>query len=52
MKRDTATIAHSVAWAAAIIASAALGAPTVLTLVLLPALATVAWAPGLSRCRS
>ena len=52
MKPNATILGNSLAWAAAIIASAALGAPTLLTLVLLPALATVAWAPGLSRCRS
>ena len=52
MKRNFAIFGNSIAWATAIIASAALGAPTVLTLVLLPVLATVAWAPGLNRCRS
>ena len=34
-------IANAVLWAAAIIASALVGAPTVLTLVVLPALAAV-----------
>ena len=50
-------IANSIAWAAAILASATLGAPTTLTLILLPALAAASWlaslAPATSRrgCR-
>jgi hypothetical protein len=35
-------LANAIAWASAIVASAILGAPTVLTLVLLPTLATCA----------
>ena len=39
----TCTVANGILWAAAIIASALLRAPTFLTLVLLPALATCSW---------
>ncbi len=50
-------IANSIAWAAAIIASARLGAPSTLTLVLLPSLAVIsllatAPRPSTAACRS
>lgn len=43
----TYIVANSLIWAAAIIASAQLGAPTMLTLVLLPSLATMSWLAAL-----
>lgn len=42
-------LANSILWATAIIASAIVGAPTVLTLILLPALATASWLASLPR---
>lgn len=36
-------LANCVLWASAIVASAMLGAPSSLTLVLLPSLATISW---------
>ncbi|HRC84422.1 MAG TPA: hypothetical protein PK413_02295 [Thermoanaerobaculia bacterium] len=46
MKRST-LLAHSILWAAAILASALLGAPSTLTLLLLPSLATISWVVSL-----
>jgi hypothetical protein len=40
---QTYLLANSITWAAAIIASALLGAPSTVTLVLLPVLATASW---------
>lgn len=40
-------VANSLIWAAAIIASAELGAPTMLTLILLPSLAAMSWLAAL-----
>jgi hypothetical protein len=44
-----ATIANSILWSAAIIASAILHAPMMLTVILLPSLATASWVVGLRR---
>lgn len=46
------TIANAILWAAAIIASAILGAPTTLTVILLPSLATTSLVIGERRSTS
>lgn len=40
-------VANSLMWAAAIVASAELGAPTMLTVILLPSLAAMSWLAAL-----
>lgn len=45
----TYVLTNSILWAAAILAAAIVGAPTVLTLVLLPCLAAISWLAALPR---